>query len=63
MLKLTNLEGKEFYVRQNAIVLVREAFEDEYEGKVGAVISVGGKYLAVHETVPQIMGKLGTPIG
>lgn len=63
MIKLTNLEGKAFYVRQSAINLVREAFKGEYETPPGCVLLIGSQALAVRETVLQVMGMIGTPVG
>lgn len=59
MIKLTNLAGQPFWVRQTAITVIREPFEGEFEHAAKAVVEIGPKAFAVKESLPSLALTLG----
>lgn len=59
MLRLTNLEGKPFFVRQTAITVIREPYEGEYAHEAKAVVEIGATKVAVKEAVASLALTLG----
>jgi hypothetical protein len=59
VLRLTNLEGKPFFVRLTAITAVREPNPGEFEHEAKAVVEVGAKAFAVKESVASLALTLG----
>lgn len=62
MIKLTDLLGAPFWVRMSAITVVGAQDIHEFEN-ARAVVMVGGQRFGVKETVEQVMGQLGIPVG
>jgi hypothetical protein len=59
MIKLTDLEGRPFWVKPGTVTLVREPFEKEYAETCKCVIFQGTVRMGVRETIAQVMGALG----
>ena len=59
MIKLTDLEGRPFWIKPGTVTLVREVFKDEYAESAKTVVFQGPIAHAVRESVAQVMGALG----
>jgi uncharacterized protein YlzI (FlbEa/FlbD family) len=59
VIKLTDLKGRAFWVRQTAITAIREPVPGEFEGDAKAVIYCGGQTFAVKESIALLAQQLG----
>jgi hypothetical protein len=59
MIKLTDLEGRAFWIKPGTVTLVREPYQNEMGETCRCVIFQGVQLHGVRETVAQVMGALG----
>lgn len=59
MIKLTDLEGRAFWIKPGTVTLVREPYENEFKNGCRCVFFQGVQLHGVRETIQQVMGALG----
>jgi uncharacterized protein YlzI (FlbEa/FlbD family) len=60
MIKLTDLQGRPFWIKANSVTGVREPYDGEFAGKECRSVIVQGQVIhGVRETIQQVMGALG----